>query len=97
MELAVEVRHLKKSYAERPAVAGVTFEINKQECFGLLGPNGAGKTTLLKMLSGLTLPTEGELFILGLAMSSSLREIKARIGVVPQGDTLDLELSVHEN
>lgn len=97
MELAVEVRHLKKSYAERPAVAGVTFEINKQECFGLLGPNGAGKTTLLKMLSGLTSPTEGELFILGLAMASSLREIKARIGVVPQGDSLDLELTVHEN
>jgi lipooligosaccharide transport system ATP-binding protein len=97
VEVAVEIRNLKKHFADRKAVDGVTFDIQKGECFGLLGPNGAGKTTLLRLLSGSARIQEGELFILGLPIQTSLREIKSRIGVVPQGDGLDPELSVREN
>lgn len=97
MEFAVEIRNLKKSFQDRKAVDGVTFEVKSGECFGLIGPNGAGKTTLLRMLAGLASPTEGELFLLGLPVQTSIREIKSRIGVVPQGDGLDTELTVQEN
>ncbi|MBX2996231.1 MAG: ABC transporter ATP-binding protein [Bdellovibrionaceae bacterium] len=97
MELAIEIRNLKKSFGGRSVVNGVTFDVPKGECFGLLGPNGAGKTTILRMLSGSTRVQEGELFMLGLSIQSSLREIKSRIGVVPQGDGLDPELTVFEN
>jgi lipooligosaccharide transport system ATP-binding protein len=97
MELVIEIRNLKKSYGEQTVVKGVTFDVPKGQCFGLLGPNGAGKTTLLRMLSGSTRVQEGELFILGLSIQSSLREIKSRVGVVPQGDGLDPELTVFEN
>lgn len=97
MEFAVEIRHLQKSFQDRKAIDGVTLEIRKGECIGLLGPNGAGKTTLLRMLSGSARPDGGELFLLGLPVGTSIREIKNRIGVVPQGDGLDPELTVFEN
>ena len=97
MELAVEIRNLKKDFGDRTVVNDLSIEIPKGECFGFLGPNGAGKTTLLRMLCGSARPQSGELFILGASIKTSLREIKSRMGVVPQGEGLDPELTVREN
>lgn len=98
MGLMIEARNLVKRYSDKAAaLAGVSLNIESGTCFGLLGPNGAGKTTLLKLLCGLIEPTEGELFVLGMSSRASGRQIRSRIGVVPQGDGLDPELSVAEN
>src|SRR3712207_9084917 len=85
-------RNLKKSYDSFEAVRGVEFEVRRGECFGFLGPNGAGKTTTMKMIYGAVIPTSGELDVAGLDVRRSEREIKRRIGVVPQENNLDDEL-----
>jgi lipooligosaccharide transport system ATP-binding protein len=90
-------RDLKKSYDGFEAVKGVDFEVHRGECFGFLGPNGAGKTTTMKMIYGAVIPTDGELGVAGLDVRSSEREIKRRIGVVPQENNLDDDLKVKEN
>ncbi|MDQ5809802.1 MAG: ABC transporter ATP-binding protein [Actinomycetota bacterium] len=90
-------RNLKKSYDGFEAVKGVGFEVRRGECFGFLGPNGAGKTTTMKMIYGAVIPTSGELDVAGLDVRRSEREIKRRIGVVPQENNLDDELKVKEN
>ncbi len=89
--------NLKKSYDGFEAVKGVDFEVRRGECFGFLGPNGAGKTTTMKMIYGAVIPTSGELDVAGLDVRRSEREIKRRIGVVPQENNLDDELKVKEN
>jgi lipooligosaccharide transport system ATP-binding protein len=90
-------RGLKKSYGGLEAVKGVDFEVYGGECFGFLGPNGAGKTTTMKMIYGTVIPTGGELTVAGLDAYRHEREIKRRIGVVPQENNLDDELGVREN
>ena len=90
-------RGLKKSYRGFEAVKGVDFRISGGECFGFLGPNGAGKTTTMKMIYGAVIPTDGKLEVVGLDVRDHEREIKRRIGVVPQEDNLDEELRVREN
>ena len=90
-------RNLKKSYGGFEAVRGVDFEVRRGECFGFLGPNGAGKTTTMKMIYGAVIPTGGELDVAGLDVRKYEREIKRRIGVVPQENNLDDELKVREN
>jgi lipooligosaccharide transport system ATP-binding protein len=90
-------RDLKKSYNGFEAVKGVDFEVHRGECFGFLGPNGAGKTTTMKMIYGAVIPTSGELDVAGLDVRRCEREIKRRIGVVPQENNLDDELKVKEN
>ena len=90
-------RGLKKSYADFEAVKGVDFRVSGGECFGFLGPNGAGKTTTMKMIYGAVIPTSGELAVAGLDVYRHEREIKRRIGVVPQDNNLDDELEVREN
>jgi len=90
-------RDLKKSYNGFEAVKGVDFEVHPGECFGFLGPNGAGKTTTMKMIYGAVIPTEGELEVAGLDVRRHEREIKRRIGVVPQENNLDDYLKVREN
>jgi lipooligosaccharide transport system ATP-binding protein len=90
-------RNLKKSYDGFEAVKGVDFEVHRGECFGFLGPNGAGKTTTMKMIYGAVIPTEGQLEVAGLDVRSCEREIKRRIGVVPQENNLDDDLEVKEN
>jgi lipooligosaccharide transport system ATP-binding protein len=94
---AVEARGLVKRYGELTAVDGVDFVVREGECFGFLGPNGAGKTTTMKMIYGLAAVDDGELSVLGLDVRSQRREVKAHIGVVPQEQNLDRELSVREN
>ena len=78
---------LRKSYGDRVAVNGIDFEVEPGTCFGFLGPNGAGKTTTMKMIYGLAAVDAGELRVLGLDARSDRRQIKARLGVVPQETT----------
>ena len=94
---AVEARGLVKSYGDIKAVDGIDFEVKAGECFGFLGPNGAGKTTTMKMIYGLAAVDGGELRVLGLDARKCRREVKARLGVVPQEQNLDRELTVREN
>jgi lipooligosaccharide transport system ATP-binding protein len=97
MSAAVEARGLAKRYGEIVAVDGIDFEVRRSECFGFLGPNGAGKTTTMKMIYGLAHVDQGELRVLDLDVRTQRRDVKSRIGVVPQEDNLDRELTVREN
>ena len=92
----VVARGLTKRFGEFEAVRGGDVEVRKRECFGFLGPNGAGKTTTMRMISCTSPPTDGELSVLGLP-SSRGRDIRRRMGVVPQENNLDEEVSVVEN
>jgi lipooligosaccharide transport system ATP-binding protein len=96
-ESTLVARALKKSYGDFEAVRGVDFRVSGGECFGFLGPNGAGKTTTMKMIYGAVIPTSGELEVAGLDVYRYERDIKRRIGVVPQENNLDDELKVKEN
>jgi lipooligosaccharide transport system ATP-binding protein len=86
-----------KSYGDRAAVAGIDFEVGPGICFGFLGPNGAGKTTTMKMIYGLATVDGGQLSVLGMDAARQRREIKSRLGVVPQETNLDGDLTVREN
>jgi len=94
---AVRAGELRKSYDGRVAVNGIDFEVESGICFGFLGPNGAGKTTTMKMIYGLATIDGGELAVLGMDAAKQRREIKARLGVVPQETNLDGDLTVREN
>lgn len=93
----VIAENLTKRYDGFTAVNAIGFRIRKGEIFGFLGPNGAGKTTTIKMIYGMSPPTGGSLNVLGLDVRKNIRQIKKRIGVVPQETNLDTELSVIEN
>ncbi|MGC9142154.1 MAG: ABC transporter ATP-binding protein [Caldimicrobium sp.] len=95
--LALEIKDLKKNYGARKALKGISFQIFKGELFSLLGPNGAGKTTTLRIISGLTTPTSGNIYIFGKDLFEDELWAKKRIGLVPQQINLDLELTVEEN
>jgi lipooligosaccharide transport system ATP-binding protein len=96
-ETTLIARGLKKNYGDFEAVKGIDFEVYRGECFGFLGPNGAGKTTTMKMIYGTAIPTGGELKVAGLDVRRAEREVKRRIGVVPQENNLDEDLKVREN
>ncbi|PKL58979.1 MAG: hypothetical protein CVV34_00285 [Methanomicrobiales archaeon HGW-Methanomicrobiales-5] len=93
----IESRDLVKKFGDFEAVKGVSFSVFQGECFGLLGPNGAGKTSIVKMIYGFSPITSGEMQVFGEDISARARAIKTRIGVVPQEDNLDPELSVWDN
>ncbi|MFY9326621.1 MAG: ATP-binding cassette domain-containing protein [Georgfuchsia sp.] len=93
----LSVRDLVKSYDSREAVAGISFELRRGECFGLLGPNGAGKTTTLRCCLGLTTPDSGTVSLVGAPVPQQARSARARVGVVPQFDNLDPDFTVAEN
>jgi lipooligosaccharide transport system ATP-binding protein len=97
MNAAVSARDLVKRYGKIVAVDEIDFDVPAGVCFGFLGPNGAGKTTTMKMIYGLAQVDAGELSVLGLDARRERREVKARIGVVPQEQNLDRELTVREN
>ena len=90
-------RQLTKRFDDLTAVDGIDFEVAKGEAFGFLGPNGAGKTSTMRMIGGVSPVTSGLLTIFGLDPAAHGPTIRARLGVVPQSDTLDLELTVREN
>jgi lipooligosaccharide transport system ATP-binding protein len=88
---------LAKSFGGAMAVAGIDFDLRRGEAFGFLGPNGAGKSSTMRMIGCVSPPSGGELTILGLDPVADGPAIRARLGVVPQEDTLDVELTVREN
>ena len=88
---------LRKHYGALTAVDGISFAVQKGECFGLLGPNGAGKTTTIRMLYGYTPRDAGQLTLFGLDLDHDLRAIKNRIGICQQEDSLDPDLTVRDN
>jgi len=93
----IHARGLTKRFGTFTAVDAVDFDVAKGEAFGFLGPNGAGKTSTMRMI-GCTSPiSDGELRVLGLDPRRQGADIRARLGVVPQSDTLDNELTVREN
>ena len=96
-EITLTAKGLWKTYGDFEAVKGVDFEVYRGECFGFLGPNGAGKTTTMKMIYGAAVPTTGELKVAGLDARRAERDVKRRIGVVPQENNLDEDLKVEEN
>jgi lipooligosaccharide transport system ATP-binding protein len=93
----IEAVAVEKAYGPTTAVAGLSFAIPSGTCIGLLGPNGAGKTTTMRMIMGLTRPTGGGIRVFGQPAQSLARADRARIGLVPQENTLDPELSVSRN
>jgi lipooligosaccharide transport system ATP-binding protein len=101
--LLVEARGLTKTYPARNgtppfcAVDGIDFEFGRGEAFGFLGPNGAGKSSTMRMLGAISPATAGRLRVLGMDPAQDGPKIRARIGVVPQDDCLDRELTVREN
>ncbi len=94
---AVEARDLVKRFGSLTAVDRIGFEVRPGECFGFLGPNGAGKTSTMKMVHCASPVTEGTLRVLGMDVRTSAREIKRRLGVVPQETNLDPDLPVRRN
>lgn len=93
----IRAEDLKKSYRDVHAVDGISFCVKRKECFALLGPNGAGKTTTVRMVSCFVEPTEGSLSVLGRDVLKEPRWIKARLGVCPQENNLDPDLTVEDN
>src|SRR5499425_3671157 len=93
----IRARGLVKRFGSFTAVDGIDFELHRGEAFGFLGPNGAGKSSTMRMIGCVSPPSAGELTVLGLDPVADGREIRSRLGVVPQEDTLDLELTVREN
>jgi lipooligosaccharide transport system ATP-binding protein len=94
VENIIQATDLVKKYGTLAAIDHVSFQVKRGECVGLLGPNGAGKTTLLNMIFGFASITQGELKLFGLSVANDLRQIKKRIGVVPQETSLDSDLGV---
>ena len=76
---------------------GIDFDLQRGEAFGFLGPNGAGKTSTMRMIGCVSPVTDGTLRILGMDPARDGVKIRGRLGVVPQQDTLDMELTVREN
>ena len=93
----IHARGLTKRFADLTAVDAVDFDVAPGEAFGFLGPNGAGKTSTMRMIGCVSPVTEGTLRVLGMDPARDGPRIRARIGVVPQSDTLDMELTVREN
>lgn len=94
---AVEIQNLTFRYGDRVALNGVSFSVAAGEVFGLLGPNGGGKTTLFRILSTLLEPESGAASIFGIDVSAQPLEVRRRIGVVFQNQSLDRRLTVEEN
>lgn len=95
--VSLEARDLWKSYGDRAVVQGVSFTLNSGEILGLLGPNGAGKTTTIGMLYGAVIPSRGFVQLGRWQVQAQGRQARYSMGIVPQEDNLDPELTVLEN
>ncbi|MCA1711676.1 MAG: ABC transporter ATP-binding protein [Actinobacteria bacterium] len=91
---AISLRGVVKTFGDRRAVDGLDLDIAPGTCVGLLGPNGAGKSTTMKMLTGQALANEGTIQVLGLDLPAHSKAARLRMGVVPQDDNLDEDLTV---
>ena len=97
LEFVIEAQGLKKTFGSFVAVDGISFAVSRGECFGILGPNGAGKTSTIRMIYGFSPLTAGSLKVFGFEIDKELRQIKTRIGVCQQENSLDTELTVLQN
>src|SRR5207302_8078527 len=93
----IEGHQLTKRFGGFVAVDAVDFQVERAEAFGFLGPNGAGKTSTMRMIGCVSPVTAGELRVLGMDPAVDGSRIRARLGVVPQEDNLDTELTVWDN
>ena len=93
----IHARGLTKRFGALTAVDGIDFDVRKGEAFGFLGPNGAGKSSTMRMIGCVSPVSDGTLRVLGLDPDANGPAIRARLGVVPQLDSLDNELTVREN
>jgi lipooligosaccharide transport system ATP-binding protein len=93
----IEARGLRKTFGDFTAVDGIDVSVQPGEAFGFLGPNGAGKSSTMRMIGCVSPPSGGTLRLFGLDSQTRGREIRAQMGVVPQLDNLDGELTVEEN
>jgi len=97
MTVIIRTDKLTKRFHDLLAVDHVDMEVKEGECFGLLGPNGAGKTTLIKMITAVMPPTSGDAWISGYDLKTRARKAKSILGVVPQIDNLDPDLTTLQN
>ncbi|MEK7817384.1 MAG: ATP-binding cassette domain-containing protein, partial [Actinomycetota bacterium] len=95
--MVVKAENLSKRFQDLVAVNTLSFGVERGLCYGFVGPNGAGKTTTMKMVYCIVRPTSGSLKVFGLDVMSRARQIKARLGVVPQENNLDPDLSTCQN
>src|SRR5215510_2543087 len=93
----IQARGLTKRFEKFTAVDGIDFDVWPGETFGFLGPNGAGKTSTMRMIGCTSPATSGDLRVMGMNPAKQAGHIKARLGVVPQQDNLDIELTLREN
>jgi lipooligosaccharide transport system ATP-binding protein len=96
-EPLIYARALTKTFDSLVAVDHIDFQVDESEAFGFLGPNGAGKTSTMRMIGCTSPATEGLLRVMEMDPSTQAAQIKSRIGVVPQIDNLDIEITVREN
>jgi lipooligosaccharide transport system ATP-binding protein len=96
-DVLIRAAGLTKRFGDFTAVSGIDFEVRRGEAFGFLGPNGAGKSSTMRMIGCVSPPTGGALSIFGRDPVADGAAIRSRLGVVPQEDTLDVELTVREN
>ena len=94
---AIELRGVVKRFGAITAVDGIDLEVPEGICLGLLGPNGAGKSTTMRLLTGQAIADEGDLRVLGHQLPAEAKEARAEMGVVPQLDNLDVDVSVEDN
>ena len=97
MAEAILARQVVKSFGQVHALQGLDFDIHAGECFGLLGPSGAGKSTMVGLICCISPIDAGQLKVLGMDTRSHCRRIRSRLGLVPQHDNLDPDLSVLDN
>ncbi len=93
----IRVTNLTKKFKDLVAVDDINLEIEEGECFGLLGPNGAGKTSIIRMITAVSPPSRGDIWVDGRELRKHPREVKAILGVIPQTDNLDEDLTVIQN
>src|SRR5687768_13568701 len=93
----IEAVGLRKSFGDFEAVRGIDVSVRRGEAFGFLGPNGAGKSSTMRMIAAVSPVSGGVLRILGLDPATDGSTIRGRLGVCPQDDTLDIELTVFDN
>jgi lipooligosaccharide transport system ATP-binding protein len=96
-EVLIEARGLRKTFGDFVAVDGIDVQVRRGEAFGFLGPNGAGKSSTMRMVGCISPPSGGVLRVLGRDPATDGAQIRARLGVVPQDDSLDGELTVLDN
>src|SRR2546423_8315721 len=93
-DLAIRLRGVVKRFGPITAVDGLDLDVPTGTCFGLLGPNGAGKSTTMRLLTAQALADEGDITVLDYVLPGESKQARAEMGVVPQLDNLDTELSV---